>query len=132
MAKKRPITPKQIHNLIKQKLRLASLESPYKQSALEKAKVDIATHECAKCGSYIYSGVSNENYKKLKEKHPSKKFKRGKSECDHIESVVEVGVGFVDWNTYIERLFCTEDGYQILCSDCHKEKSLKENKKRKR
>lgn len=119
-----------IHNLIKKKLRLASLSNPHKQEALNKAKVDVATHECALCECYMYSGVSNEKFKELKLKHPKKKFKREKPQADHINSVVEVGVGFVDWNTYIERLFCDTDGYQILCDECHKEKSIKENKER--
>ena len=128
--RKQKITPKKIHNLIKKKLRLASLSNPYKQIALDKAKVDAATHECNGCGCYIYSGTSHKNFKDLKKKHSSKKFKREKPQADHKQAVVEVGVGFVDWNTYIERLFCADDGYQILCDECHKDKSKKENKER--
>lgn len=50
-------------------------------------------------------------------------------EVDHIEPVIEV-TGFVDWNTYIERLLCEKEGYQILCKACHLSKSLSENLKR--
>ena len=47
---------------------------------------------------------------------------------DHIKPVIDLKKGFVDWNTYINRLFVSADKLQVLCIDCHKEKSLKENK----
>ena len=37
---------------------------------------------------------------------------------DHIESVIDSG-GFVDYNTYIERLYCTIDKLRVLCHNCH-------------
>jgi len=45
---------------------------------------------------------------------------------DHISPVVDL-TGFVDWNTYIERLFCDISGYQSLCSACHDSKTNREN-----
>lgn len=51
---------------------------------------------------------------------------------DHIAPVVDPYQGFVDWNTYIERLFVGPEAYQVLCRDkCHKEKTMSENKIRK-
>jgi len=38
---------------------------------------------------------------------------------DHINPVVDPAVGFVDWNTYINRMFLEEKGYQVLCHACH-------------
>lgn len=49
---------------------------------------------------------------------------------DHIDPVVSPVEGFVDWNTYIPRMFCEEDNLQILCSGCHTKKSNKEKKVR--
>lgn len=41
-------------------------------------------------------------------------------QADHIVPVVGPE-GFVDWNTFIKRLYVEIDGYQILCKDkCHK------------
>lgn len=37
----------------------------------------------------------------------------------HIEPVIGLN-GFVDWNTYIERLFCPKNKLQALCLVCHK------------
>lgn len=44
-------------------------------------------------------------------------------EVDHIDPVVDPVVGFVDWNTYITRLFSERENYQPLCKPCHKIKS---------
>lgn len=52
-------------------------------------------------------------------------------QVDHIRPVVDVKDGFVDWNTFIERLFCEEDNLQVLCTGCHDKKSKKERAKRK-
>ena len=49
---------------------------------------------------------------------------------DHVAPVVDPKVGFVDWITYIARLFCGPDNLQILCKKCHKIKTLQENKER--
>lgn len=48
---------------------------------------------------------------------------------DHIAPVVDPKVGFVDWNTFIDRLFCTEDNLQALCTECHSTKTKKERAK---
>lgn len=52
-------------------------------------------------------------------------------EVDHISPVVDPKVGFVDWNTYINRLFSFKDNYQLVCTKCHKAKSNSEKKEKK-
>jgi len=47
-------------------------------------------------------------------------------EVDHIEPVVSVGDGFIDWNVFIERLFCPIENLQVLCKPCHKKKTKEE------
>ena len=42
---------------------------------------------------------------------------------DHIEPVIDNEIGFQDWNTFINRLFCEKDNLQILCDSCHTVKS---------
>lgn len=52
--------------------------------------------------------------------------------CDHIEPVV-APTGFVDWNTYISRMFDSiPDGIQYLCLDCHAGKTAAEREERKK
>lgn len=49
---------------------------------------------------------------------------------DHVEPVVCPYTGFIDWDTYINRLFCSGDNLQVLCSPCHDIKTEKERKER--
>jgi len=52
-------------------------------------------------------------------------------QVDHIHPVVDPDVGFVSWDKYIENMYCEVVGFQILCLDCHKAKTLSEKLKRK-
>ncbi len=51
-------------------------------------------------------------------------------QVDHKEPVVDPAVGFVSWDTYIERLYCTVDNLQVLCRACHSAKTKAERKKK--
>lgn len=53
--------------------------------------------------------------------------KKGEINADHISPVVDPEIGFVDWNTYIKRMWGTLQG---LCIKCHKGKSRLETKER--
>ena len=63
---------------------------------------------------------------------------------DHIDPVVDVDDGFVDWNTFIDRLFCGTNNLQVLCSyklkdilkydneiSCHLKKTREERQNKK-
>ena len=52
-------------------------------------------------------------------------------QVDHIEPVVDPEVGFVDWETFVDRMFCETDNLQVLCKPCHKDKTKAEGKVRK-
>lgn len=41
---------------------------------------------------------------------------------DHTSPVVDPNVGFVDYNTYVRRLFCSVEGLSGMCDPCHKRK----------
>lgn len=49
---------------------------------------------------------------------------------DHILPVVDPYLGFQNFGTYLERLFCEEAGMQVLCNACHTIKTNEENKGR--
>ena len=53
-------------------------------------------------------------------------------QIDHRNPVVDPVVGFVSWDTFIERLFCDKDNLQVLCKPCHKVKSKEESSGRKK
>jgi hypothetical protein len=49
--------------------------------------------------------------------------KTSKPEVDHIVPVAPLDGSELDFNAYIERLFCSPSNLQCLCSDCHKVKT---------
>lgn len=73
------------------------------------------------------SGKMANHYKCAKCK---KEFTSTNVQVDHKKPVVDPKEGFVDWNTYIERMYCSIKNLQVLCKPCHKTKTLAERKKR--
>lgn len=47
-------------------------------------------------------------------------------QIDHIIPVVDPVKGFVSWDEYINRMYCEEDNFQVLCKPCHLKKTKKE------
>lgn len=47
-------------------------------------------------------------------------------QVDHVDPVVCPFTGFIDWNTFINRLFCDGGNLQVLCSPCHDIKTAEE------
>lgn len=45
-----------------------------------------------------------------------------KVSVDHKDPVVALD-GFVDWNQFIDRLFCSEANLQVVCEKCHQDKT---------
>lgn len=79
---------------------------------------------------------------KKRAKHPSKpgwyiceicKQEREKIEIDHKIPCIRPADGFTSWDDYIKSRFVeTADKLQSLCHECHREKSKRENKERKK
>jgi 5-methylcytosine-specific restriction endonuclease McrA len=53
------------------------------------------------------------------------KFKQKDVQVDHVVPAGSLK-SFKDLPTFVENLFCSEDGLQVLCMDCHKAKTDKE------
>ena len=51
-------------------------------------------------------------------------------QVDHIDPVVSPEEGFQDGWTYFNRLYCEADNLQVLCKQCHREKTNAERKER--
>lgn len=51
-------------------------------------------------------------------------------QVDHRSPVVSPTDGFISWDHYIDKLFCTVENLQVLCINCHKQKTLAEKKER--
>jgi|SRR5271166_2366794 len=96
--------PKKLRAQIIAHLRRIGYRNIYYKEAAESAHVERGKWRCNEC---------------------KQDFKRTEIHMDHIEPVIEVDKGFVDFNTYIERLFLGK--LQPLCLSCHQRKSLREN-----
>lgn len=61
-----------------------------------------------------------------------KRRKRTTIVVDHITPVVDPAIGFVDWDTYIRRMFPQGEGkrFQCICHACHDKKSEEERNER--
>jgi 5-methylcytosine-specific restriction endonuclease McrA len=47
-------------------------------------------------------------------------------QVDHISPIINPSVGFTSWDEVINNLFCERENLQVLCRDCHSEKTKKE------
>lgn len=113
-------TASRMASFIKGGLRTLSRKWPPKYETLKRAlvgrRLDPSTgkmsnrYQCAGCGNL---------------------FKQADVQVDHIDPVVSVTDGFIDWNEYIMRMFCEADGLQVLCSECHGIKTQNERQQRK-
>lgn len=87
------------------KLRRLSYQWAPRNQAKALARIERGKYKCAKCNNIF-----------------------GPKEIvvDHINPVVAVD-GFTNWEEYITSLFCDITNFQILCEECHSDKSQKEN-----
>lgn len=100
--------------------------------AQNKTKVAPATFCCTKCRKWCYTGKSQKSLITLQEKHPDEDIVMETIYRDHIDPVIEIKKDYVwSWDEVIDRMFCEEDNVQILCSFCHKTKTLEETQQRK-
>jgi len=90
-------------------LRKATYKWKYRTEAIRKARIDRGVYICATCSKLMMA----------------KDFS-----VDHKTTVVDEN-GFVDWNTYIPRMFCHTDNWQVLCKECHDIKTQHEKEGRK-
>ena len=54
-------------------------------------------------------------------------FKASEVQCDHRTPAGTL-LSYQDLPQFVERLYCGEDGLQVLCSECHRKKSNEERK----
>lgn len=110
-------TSARFHSFIKSALRAASNRWPPKFEVKKKARIERGIYLCA-------------GYKRKAHQVPAslpapkgKKRRVNNALVDHIQPVVDPSTGFTSWDDLIERLFCEEDGLQVLCHECHQRKT---------
>ena len=96
-------------------LRSGSRRWPPKYLTLNEAKTEKKINVCTKRLAQHYKCASC-----LQE------FTQKDIQVDHLVPAVDPKTGWVDWNTFIERLFCEKDNLQCLCRECHSAKTKEE------
>jgi hypothetical protein len=99
---------------LRPKLRRLSYQWPARKDAMRKARKARGLYECAYCNM----------------KGNTKLFGPKEISLDHIDPVIDLD-GFTTFDEFLTRLFCPESGWQVLCHDCHDEKTMFENEIRK-
>jgi len=91
-------------------LRRLSYRTPMYAEAKRRARIRRGKYLCAKCGNI---------------------FGPKQISIDHISPVIAL-TGFISFDEYIKRLFVPPEWLQVLCKPCHKEKTKRENRERRR
>lgn len=108
-------TEGRFNSFIKSTLRSGSQRWPPKYKALNAAKQGKKINEA--------SGRLAEHYKcaACQGSFPAKNI-----QVDHIYPVIDPNIGFTTWDDVIKRMFCEQEDFQILCRECHLEKTKSE------
>lgn len=104
-------------SFIKSALRGASKRWGPKSAVKTKARTRRGFYRCAECKQEVPATLPPK---------PGNKRRINNAVVDHIHPVVDPAVGFVSWDEYIERMFCEEEGLQVLCNQCHEIKTQEE------
>lgn len=108
---------KAFENWMTSVLRMASYKWLPRNKVLKAARVSHGRYKCNMCGQI---------------------FAKKDIQMDHVVPVVDPQKGFprldngqANWNEYIDRLFVSEAGWQVVCKECHAKKTAEENAVRK-
>lgn len=105
-------TEAKFRGFIRGNLRRTSQRWPPIPNALKKARVERGFYLCAGCGQVVPATIKDEKGKRIKN-----------AVVDHIDPIIDPNVGWVSYESLIERMFVEEDKLQVLCHACHTEKT---------
>lgn len=107
-------TEAEFHRFIKNGLRSLSRKWGPKNEALKRARVRRGFYTCECCGQEMPASSKVDGRRK-KNVH-----------VDHIDPVINPETGFTTWDEVVDRMFCEVGGLQVLCTECHKDKTNEE------
>ena len=112
-------TEARFRSFIKGALRQTSRKWQPIGDCLKAARRGRGEYECNGCGQVV-PATTKEGRTRVKNIH-----------VDHIDPVIDPDIGFVDWDSVIERLFVEINKLQVLCSACHTIKTNEEKSRAK-
>lgn len=101
-------TEARYNSFIKGALRKAWTRWGPNNNTKKKARVGRGVYLCNGCKKHVPASI------KVDGKRKNNIF------TDHINPVIDPHVGFVSWDSVVERMFVEEDVLQCLCTACHK------------
>lgn len=109
-------TQAKFNSFIKNNLRSATRKWGPIHKCVKKANVGRGQYLCACCKEVVPPTTIC----------PDKRVRMKNIFIDHIVPIVDPAVGFVSWDSVIDRMFCDSTNLQLLCLKCHKLKSQEE------
>jgi hypothetical protein len=107
-----------MHSFIKGALRSAAQRWPPKHAVKKEA--------WRKKGKYLCAGYRKRSHIVPVTILNNKRKRINNVFVDHIDPVIDPNVGWVSWDIVIKRMFVEQDGLQVLCKDCHDNKTRDE------
>jgi len=108
-------------------------KSPMYAAAEKRAFLGKTVYRCIleDCDFRVYTGASAKNFETLKEEEYPTLIRASKAkslQMDHITSVVpyDSSTKEMSLDDLLPRIYCHEDNLQLICKNCHKEKTAKE------
>lgn len=108
-------TEAKFRGFIRGNLRRTSQRWPPISNCLKNARVSRGEYLCACCKEIVPATIKNEDGKRIKN-----------IIVDHIDPIIDPKVGWVSYESLIERMFVEEDALQALCYTCHEKKTNEE------
>ena len=108
------MTEAQFTSFVKSQLRNASRKWRPNNEVLKKARTRKGFYICNGCKNEVTASIVLEG-KRVKNVF-----------VDHEPPVINPLTGFTTWDSFINNLFCEEEGLQLLCKACHDQKSQEE------
>lgn len=108
-------TEAKFRGFIRGNLRRTSQRWPPISNCLKNARVSRGEYLCAGCKQIVPATIKNEAGKRVKN-----------IIVDHIDPIIDPKVGWVSYESLIERMFVEEDALQALCYACHEVKTNEE------
>lgn len=104
-------TNARFHSFIKSLLRSGTRRWAPITDCKRKARVSRGEYKCAACGEAGPATI------KIDGKRVNN------AVVDHISPIIDPEEGFTNWDDVVERMYCEEDNLQVLCHNCHTNKS---------